>query len=104
MKKAIAVILLCTFFMMACGESSDGTHSASDSFYIAQEIVKGSLKAPSTAEFCKITEATITHEGDVYTVKGWVDAENSFGAMIRQNFTVTYTATGNGGKGSATFY
>ena len=31
----------------------------------------------------------ILQQGDYYYVKGWVDAENSFGAMIRNDFVVT---------------
>lgn len=71
-------------------------HSNAEAFTIAESIVEENLKAPSTASFCKVTEATITNNGDVYTVSGWVDAQNSFGAMLRQNFTVTYTALKKG--------
>lgn len=77
---------------------SGARHTDAEAWACAQNIVEGNLKSPSTAKFCKITEATITHSGDKYTVKGWVDAQNSFGATVRQNFTVTYTATAKGYK------
>lgn len=83
---------------------STSYHTNAEAFTIAEEIVEGYLKSPSTAKFCKITEATISHAGNEYTVKGYVDAQNSFGATLRQYFTVTYTATAKGYKnGSATF-
>lgn len=80
------------------GQSSASvTHTNVEAFTCAEEIVEGNLKAPSTARFCKVTEATVTAlGGGEYEVKGWVDAENSFGAMIRSEFTVTYTALKNG--------
>ena len=77
--------------------SSSATHTNVEAFTCAEEIVRGNLKAPSTAKFCKVTEATVTDlGGGEYEVKGWVDAENSFGAMIRREFTVTYTALKKG--------
>ena len=57
----------------------------------AQTIVKRKLKAPSTAEFCSTSEARISQKGDTWTIKGYVDAENSFGAKLRNNFIVVIT-------------
>ncbi len=65
----------------------------SDAWYAAKETVKDNLKAPSTAKFCSMSSATITHVGKTWTIKGYVDAENSFGAKIRNNFTVVITFT-----------
>lgn len=74
-------------------------HSDDDAFYCAQLIVEDYLKAPSTAKFCKLSDATVTHLGNgEYMVTGWVDAENSYGVMIRSDFVVTYTATEKGFK------
>ena len=45
------------------------------------------LKAPSTAKFAGSGETTRTDlGGGLYRVVSWVDAQNSFGAMIRQRF------------------
>ena len=41
------------------------------------------LKAPSTAVFCKDYELLIKENKGTYYVSGWVDSQNSFGAMIR---------------------
>ncbi len=45
--------------------------------------IKATLKAPSTAVFCKEEELTITEEYGMYLVTGWVDSQNSYGAMVR---------------------
>lgn len=84
-------------------DTNTARHSDDDAFYCAQLIVEDYLKAPSTAKFCKLSDATVTHLGNgEYMVTGWVDAENSYGATIRSNFVVTYTATEKGFKnGSA---
>lgn len=60
----------------------------SDVWYEAKEIVKNRLKAPSTASFCSKSSATITKSGKTWVIEGYVDAENSFGAMIRNDFRV----------------
>lgn len=49
------------------------------------EEVKKSLKSPASAVFCNIDELSITDNYGVYAVNGWVDSQNSYGAMIRTN-------------------
>lgn len=67
-----------------------------DAWICAENVVENRLKAPSSAEFCSYPEAIITKSGDIYTIKGYVDTDNDFGANIRTNFTVTLTLTENG--------
>lgn len=63
----------------------------------AQDIVESNLKSPSSSDFCSVTDAKVySNGGDNYTVYGYVDAKNGFGAEIRTNFTVTLTYTGSG--------
>lgn len=57
-----------------------------------EEFVPKRLKAPSTAEFSGVTVAS---SGEVYTVTGSVDAQNSFGAMIRSSFTCVVRDAGS---------
>lgn len=72
-------------------------HTNAEAFTVAQDIVENNLKSPSTAEFCKVTDAEITHLGNgEYMVYGWVDAQNGYGAVLRTNFLVTYTAIKQG--------
>ena len=55
----------------------------------AQEFVSGFLKAPAMARFQPCPENNITRDqfGN-YSVKGYVDAQNSFGALLRDNYLV----------------
>ncbi|MHB9947305.1 hypothetical protein CF095_18365 [Clostridium botulinum] len=61
----------------------------------AQKTVKENLKAPSTAKFpwsfdeYKIKETNSDNKDmTIYYISGYVDAENSFGAKLRNNFIV----------------
>jgi hypothetical protein len=61
----------------------------------AKNIIKENLKAPSTAKFPWYDEKFITTLDDGrYLVKAYVDAENSFGAKLRKNFSVKIRITG----------
>jgi len=62
---------------------------------VAEREVKGRLKAPSSAKFPTYNHATITKSGDNFVVLGYVDADNSFGAKLRTNFTVEFEKTGS---------
>lgn len=66
---------------------------------LAKDVVKQNLKSPSSAKFpfSYVSEGvSITKSGNTYTVQAWVDAENSFGANLRSNFTVTMEKRGSG--------
>ena len=72
-------------------------HDETTSYIIAQDIVESYLKSPSSAKFCRESECSIQHLGNgEYMVTGWVEAQNSYGAMLHQEFIVTYTATEKG--------
>ncbi|MCH2131516.1 MAG: hypothetical protein MK179_20450, partial [Pirellulaceae bacterium] len=67
---------------------------------MAQEFVKQKLRSPSTADFGSIFtqnfKDTVTHTGNNnFRVRGWVDAENAFGATIRNTFDCNLTYDGN---------
>ena len=68
-------------------------HDDSDILQIAKDTVKQNLKAPSTATFSSMSETQIKRSGNTWTVSGWVDAQNSFGAMLRSEYTVKITFT-----------
>ena len=57
----------------------------------AQEAVRGKLKAPLTAVFPADNDAYTIRQLPDYTVgvSGYVDASNSFGAMLRSKWVVT---------------
>lgn len=60
----------------------------------AEEVVKVGLKAPSTAVFPDIDEWYLSKSiGGIVTASAYVDSQNSFGAMIRTDFTIQLTST-----------
>jgi len=81
--------------------NNDKSHLSTSAEIVCQKFVTARLKAPSTAKFPSTTEQsvhTITGQTDAFRVISYVDAENSFGAMIRNYYTcdVQYTGSSNG--------
>lgn len=64
----------------------------------AEKLVQDNLKAPSTAKFplADVDKFVTSMGGSKYKVSAYVDSENSFGAKIRTNFSVTIILTGDG--------
>ncbi len=63
---------------------------------MAQKFVLDTLKAPSTEKF---GGETVTALGDdTFEVSGWVDSQNSYGAMIRADFKVKLKSFGSSWK------
>ena len=67
-----------------------GPSGGRDARTMAQTFVKRLLKAPSTAEFPGgMKEVHHVHVGECeHTIGSWVDAQNSFGAMIRTHYRI----------------
>lgn len=74
------------------GEDDFG-HDENNAWTAARDIVEAKLKSPSTAKFCSVTNASIERDGNTWTITGYVDAQNSFGSTLRNNFTVKITFT-----------
>jgi len=92
----ISVTLLFATCVGTC-VSSDSTSTGLDSIHIevaakfrAEKAVKLILKAPSTAEFQEETKRCWIMPDSTIIVKGDVDAQNSFGAMIRNSYFVKF--------------
>lgn len=63
---------------------------------VCQKFVSQELKAPSTAKYPRQSQATITALTPLrYRVTSYVDAQNSFGAMLRQPFVCEAVYDGN---------
>ena len=57
-----------------------------------KKLIKTQLNAPSTAKFPSFWNASdhVTYLGGKrYKIRSWVDAQNGFGAMIRQKYVST---------------
>ncbi len=84
----VLFILFIILFLIFWGSSESEVKISPESTakLAAEELVKDNLKAPSTANF---TDAEVIDKKDeLYMVKVTVDAQNSFGAMIRGYFLV----------------
>lgn len=63
---------------------------------VAEREVKNILKSPSTAKFpfSYYNQTIKKASGNKFQVKSYVEAQNSFGAMIKTNFVVEFEKTG----------
>ena len=70
-------------------EHGDPTEEV-EAMLFAQAVELQTLKAPSSAQFCDLEQMTVSRElNGSYIVSGFVDSQNSYGAYIRDSFTLT---------------
>jgi hypothetical protein len=74
-----------------------------DAYTMSQDFMKRKLKAPASAQFqpFKSSEVTVVFADGWYLVSAPVDAQNSFGAMLRNNYLCKLRPVGNGDKWEA---
>lgn len=92
---ALSLILLMSF--SGCGDNTKEKEDDLKATIIVatEEAVKSQLKAPSTAEFpwgydsYQIKEVATGDDTKQYSVSSYVDAENEFGAKLRNRFVVS---------------
>lgn len=87
MTRTIAVSFLCAA-LIGCGPPRSPSSGGQEltAFVMCQAPVQSQLKAPSTAIFPNFSAQGVSsrHVGNgKYTVIGFVDAQNGFGAQIR---------------------
>ena len=72
-----------------------------------EDYVKGNLKSPISAKFPGIFGPRVIPLGNhIYFLSSYVDAQNSFGAMLRTNFNITieYVGTSSGNSGMSRYW
>ena len=94
----IGIGILVIWVARSCtGPSEPDVPDAFDAWWKCRTVVESGLKAPSTADFKTFREAQdsrrLTNQPakKVYSVDVSVDAQNSFGAMIRADYTCQVT-------------
>jgi hypothetical protein len=65
---------------------------------VAEGQIKTVLKSPSTAEFSGVGDTKYTPITNGYTVRGYVDSQNSFGATLRSNYSIDIWVDQTSGK------
>jgi flagellar basal body-associated protein FliL len=91
----LSLTIVVVFFVGVFVIGSNSTAEPGDEKVIAysksQEYVKEQLKAPSSAVFPSYFEINVFYysNSDEYVVKAYVDAQNSYGAMLRKEYKST---------------
>jgi len=102
----IILVLLVLWGVATCGNGSNGGNSpgttradvgdAVGAWVICQQFVEDRLTAPATADYpAGYSQYTTSLGAGRFRVDAYVDAENSFGALVRTDFTCTVNYQGN---------
>lgn len=94
--------LLICFVMMLFSKPSKPKLDEWTAQVSCESAVKQLLKSPSTAEFSGWIR--VLNSDGTYTVTGNVDAQNSFGAMLRSSFSCTVRDKGDSTTGTIVNY
>jgi len=71
-------------------------HAEFEASHACHDRIRTLLKAPATAQFPSVSEEVVLNRGGGrYTIGTWVDAQNSFGALLRAHYSCE-AVTANG--------
>jgi hypothetical protein len=84
----VAIVLIgIIFLIIQLSPSSNESNKAMEAFIVSQDFVSSELKTPSEAEYPTFNDSFVTISGNIYTIRSYVDSQNSFGANIRSSYT-----------------
>lgn len=95
---SLVIIALSIVIIVAVSRlGDDGTnappkpeHDSMSAYYMSQQFAEKQLIAPSTAKFPPYSQNRVADlGGGEYVISSYVDAQNSFGAMIRTQYLCT---------------
>jgi hypothetical protein len=95
----VAIIALVSVSVLN-GSGSNSTRAADSdgdelgAWVVCQQEMSKRLRSPATAEYPSRREVRITQSDKTYSIRGWVDSQNGFGALVRTEFLCTAVATG----------
>jgi hypothetical protein len=102
MRRQLGVILALSFLATSCYTKEEMEASRckdkTRAFQMSRDFVKDRLRAPTTAEFPWATDdgVSVVDLGDcTFDVHAYVDAQNAFGAKIRNRYDVKLRYLGN---------
>ena len=75
----------------------DAKDLSSQASIVCKDYVRQTLKAPATADFPLLDFSAYRRGGNHWTIKSYVDAQNGFGAQIRNHYScdMQYSGTGD---------
>lgn len=82
------IIVIIILFAIFSDKSINKDHVKSVAYQISKQYVKENLKAPSTADFPFDDYKSWIFDDSTVVIKGYVDAQNTFGAQVRQNYRI----------------
>lgn len=88
----IIVFTIACLLANSCSKDSTSAKKQTDDYFFActaaENEVEKQLKSPSSAQFPICSKMDIDNNGNVWTIKSYVEAQNSFGATVKNDFTV----------------
>ncbi len=84
--KGVIVLSVAAATLTGCGGSDEKALDKAGAGLVCEDFVDDRLKSPGSAEFSAQRIDVIDPEKGRYDVTGVVDAENSFGALLRSNY------------------
>lgn len=83
-------------YSSSSGKKQDDDEIKASVYVLAKNCVKNHLKAPSTAKFSEMWECAFQKgEGNVYMMTGYVDSQNSYGAMLQEQWGIMAEVSGD---------
>lgn len=93
---AAVLVMMSTFIERPPHAAGEDKFSA---FFHCNSFVNDKLKSPSTSEFPSFYDKNVSgYADDTYIVRSYVDAKNSFNAVIRTEFTCEVKREDNGDR------
>lgn len=90
----LIIVIVLIILMVKCSDKKTNKTTSKSDIYISayvysQDLVKQQLKSPKSASFPLYNKSFIIDKGDTILISAYVDADNSFGANVRVNYTAT---------------
>jgi hypothetical protein len=102
------LIIICVIGALIQGGGSNNNNNGTILIYEAEDVcetfIKNRILTPSTAKFSGEHADIIQGQTDAFRVTGVVDAQNGFGATIRNYFTCDVQRNGTDSNSNDTFH
>jgi hypothetical protein len=90
----LIIVIVLIILMVKCSDKKTSKTTSKSDIYISayvysQDLVRQQLKSPKSASFPLYNKSFIIDKGDTILISAYVDADNSFGANVRVNYTAT---------------